>query len=44
MGADLCDDWVVARDDEGDDSDELVETKTMETTAGSGASWNYREC
>jgi hypothetical protein len=30
---------VVARDDEGYDSDELVEKKMMETTAGSGASW-----
>jgi hypothetical protein len=38
MGADLCGDPVVARDDEGDNGNELIEKKTMETTAGSGAS------
>jgi hypothetical protein len=42
-GADLRGDPVVARDDEGNDGDELVEKKTMETTAGSGAPWNSRE-
>jgi hypothetical protein len=37
MGADLRGDPVVSRDDEGNDGDELVKKKTMETTAGSGA-------
>jgi hypothetical protein len=43
MGAGLRGDPVVARDDEGDNGDELIEKRTMETTAGSGASWNCRE-